>query len=290
MTTDNKDSKEPVVEDKVEDVVVQEDDVVETPELSPSEQQAVSHGWKPKEKWVEDGGSEEDWVPAKHFLKFGELKKQVIEKDRDLSKATKIVKMMKEHHLNVRDAAYKQALETLRAERSTALEEADFVKAEKLRDQIEDTKERFTKQNVLPENVEREIREVEKSTPAQDAPPSEYYEFLDRNSWYEADRAKQDEMSQEADKIGWAEVSAARANGRDLSPAQIYKIVETKIRKLYPEKFTTPKSPQSSSSGHNQASGGGKGAKLTAEEAEVAKNFGLTPEQYMAQQKGYRGR
>jgi hypothetical protein len=52
--------------------VVEEKEVVtETPvELSPDEQRAMEHGWRPKEEWE---GDPEDWVSAREFNRRGEL-------------------------------------------------------------------------------------------------------------------------------------------------------------------------------------------------------------------------
>jgi hypothetical protein len=256
----------------------------EKQKLTAEETRAESFGWKPKEKWVEEGNAEEDWVPAKHFLKFGEVKQQLISKDKQLTKQEKIIKMMKDHHTKVRETAIQEALQKLKAERATALQENDLVRAEQIRDTIETTKEQFAKQKPLPTEIEQEIQQVEQQV---QTPPAEYFEFLAQNPWY--DPNVRNEMTIEAEKIGWAERAAAEAEGRPLVPKDMYKAVATKIRKLFPDKFETPKSPQSDSP---SKTGSGRSTKvnLTEEQLQIAKTFGLTPEEYAKETNSYRGR
>lgn len=283
MTTEKVENKdEEIVEEKKIDPI----EPVEI-KLTAQEQQAYDFGWQPREDWVKNGKLEEDWVPAKHFLKFGELKNQVIAKDKQLTKAEKLVKLMKNHHLQVKEQAKKEAIEALRDERRAALENNDLVKAEYIRDQIESTTEKFDKQRAIPAEIEAVEREV--TPPAVSVPP-EFYDFHNRNPWYITDPKRQDEISTEADKIGFAEVESARMKGERIDLKEVYKTVEKKIRKLYPEKFETPRSPQSDGPGKTSASAAKVAKNLSDEEAAVAKAFGLTPEKYVEQQKTYKGR
>ncbi len=270
----------PLVEEKKEG-----ETEVAQPSYSETEQQAIGFGWKPKEKWVEDGGAEEEWVPAKHFLKFGDLQQRLIAKDKELTKRDKLVKMMKVHHLNVKQQAYEDALKSLKEERRAALDENDLVKAERLRDEIDEKREAFEKSKGLPPEVE----EVERETTPTFTPPAAYFDFKSRNPWYVEDSSNQDEMSREADRQGQAIVLAAQQRGQMIQPDQLYREVESRIKKLYSEKFSTPKSPHSE--GGTKTSGkSGSGTSLTSEQLEVAKSFGLTPEKYAEQLRGYKGR
>lgn len=273
-----------VVKDQEEVVVDKPKD--EAPVLSEVEQSAVTFGWQPREAWVKDGKSKEDWVPAKQFMKFGDLKQQLIAKDKQLNKSEKIIKLMKDHHLQVRESAYKEAVNALKAEKRAALEEQDFVAVEKIKDRIEAEKEKYAAQRTLPVDVERELAEPQQSTP-----PVEFFEFKESNPWYKLEN--QDEMSLEADKIGAGEfqfeAAKAQREGRQPDLKRVYKAVEVKIRKLYPEKFATPKSPQSDG-GSRGSQGSSASSKLSEEEMQVAKAFNLTPEQFKSQQKSYKGR
>jgi hypothetical protein len=280
------------VDEKPEEKVVEkeaEKPAVEAgPKLSEQEQSAVSYGWMPREEWVKAGHDDSDWVPAKHFLKFGELKQQVITKDKQVTKQDKIIKMMKDHHLKVKQTAYEEAYRAIKKEREAALNDNDLAAAERLKDQMEELKERHSKEKVLPKEVEEELQTVE--APAAPAVHPEFYNWHAKNPWYIAQKDKQDEVSRTADRLGIAMAEEARWSGEQLTVSDLYKAVEKEIKKLYPQKFNTPKSPQGdgpSGSGHDK---GGSKVKLSDEELQVAKAFGLTPEKYIEQQKRYKGR
>lgn len=256
-------------------------DVVQS---SPEEQKAEGFGWMPKEKWVEEGKSEDEWVPAKQFLKFGELKQQVIAKEKQLTKQEKVIKLMKNHHMQVKESAYKEALKQLRAEREAALEDNDFVKAERVKDRIEDIRERQVKDTHLPPEVEREMQEVGNIGD----PPPEFYQFSSRNPWYIADPQKQDDLSKEADVVGYAYVEKNRLTGKTVTADDVYTHVEKYMKRSYPEKFGTPANPQTDTASRG-SSGKAAPSKLSPAEREVMEQFGLTEKAYLEEQKKYRG-
>lgn len=272
--------------EKVDEVVDQKVDVVDEPVVVDEvTQRAVGFGWKDKDKWVEDGGKEEEWVPAKQFLYIGDLKQQVIGKDKELNKANKLVKMMKNHHLNVKQQAYEDAVKALKAEKKAALDEGDLVKVEMIRDRLDEEKETFIKAT---KDIPQEVQEQD--TAPQHTPPPEYHDFRAKNPWYIEDDKSKDEISRKADALGTAFMIEAKNTGRNISAGDVYKEVEKSIRKLYPEKFeapTSPHSPSPKSSGPNKSS---SKVALSAEELAIAKAFDLTPEKYAEQMKSYKGR
>lgn len=247
-------------------------DVPKTPEYSEEETLAMTRGWKPKEEW---DGDEKEWKPAKVFNEIGELKEKVSASEKELKKTNKVIQLMKEHHLKVRQNAYKDAVEALKAERQAALKEQDFAKAEEIRDQIDDVKEKFTNDDKLPAAVEREVA-------AQEPDPA-FLEFADRNPWY---KPGANEMSKKADAIGWA----YKQQEPDLSFKEIIARVEKDIRKLYPEKFEAPRNPVNDSSNNGGAGKKDGDVKLTEEQRAVAKSFGMTDAEYAKELKSYNGR
>lgn len=258
----------------------QTDAEAQTPALNETEQKASDFGWQSKDKWVEAGNKEEDWVPAKQFLYIGDLKQQVIGKDKELSKTKKMMNLMKDHHLQVRETAYKDAVAALKAEKAAALEEGDMIRVEKIKDRMDDEKAAF----------EKDKASLPKEVPVVQTPPPEFYEFQARNPWYQENESKKDDMSREADALGDAMVRKAISSGKQVDVKDIYKEVETKIRKMYPEKFGSPKSPQTDSPKNTAPSSSKSGPKLTEDELAVAKAFNLSPEDYAKEQKGYKGR
>lgn len=256
-------------ENQVENLVVVADEVTHTPE----EQRALEKGWKPKEEWE---GPEDEWKPAKVFNEIGELKERLSVTERDLKKSNKITNLMKEHHLNVRKTAYDQAVQDLRAARNEALQAENFAQAEQFRDQLNDIQTRFQESNVLPPAVEAEVRQQVQE------PDPEFFAFADRNPWYKP--GGRDELSKEADALG--------AAFKLQNPAAPYKElianVEKKIRRLYPEKFERPSNPVNEP-GSQTGIAPASAVRLSPEQREIAKGFGMTDAEYAKELRSYKG-
>lgn len=248
----------------------------ETPQFTAEEQKALDKGWKPKDQWE---GAEDEWKPAKVFNEIGELKERISNQEHDLKKANKVMGLMKDHHLNVRAAAYSQAVADLKKQRTEALEAEDFKEAEKIKDRIEDIQVRFQTERPLPPQIEAEIQR----NSATDVDP-EYFAFTDRNPWYKP--GGRDEMSKEADALG----VAYKVNNPNWTFKEIAVEVEKKIRKLYPEKFQRPTNPVNEPGATRGTSSNTERVVLSAEEKEIARGFGLTDAEYAKELKGYKGR
>jgi hypothetical protein len=267
------------LQEKVEDVkddLPLDDKQSDGPQYSEEETLAMTRGWKPKEEWE---GSEDEWKPAKVFNEIGELKEKIVSSEKELKKTNKVIQLMKEHHLNVRQNAYKEAVEALKTERQHALKEQDFAKAEEIRDEIDSVKEKFASDNVLPRDIERKLKEEQNSDP-----DPEFYAFVNRNPWYKPNGGN--EMSKKADALGWA----YKQEDPNLQFADIIKKVEKDIRKLYSEKFDSPKNPVNEGGSRNSNEASSKKVKLSEQEMDVAKSFGMTPEEYVKELSTYKGR
>lgn len=271
------------LEKAVEDFGKVETPEVTTPDTKPAdtsqftqeEKEALELGWKPKDQFE---GPENEWSPAHAFLKYGALKKQYVEKDKEVKKLNKVTQLMKQHHTEVRKIAFQDALETLRKERDNALTEENFVKAEKIKDQIDEVKSKLNTEAPLPPQVVQELQE------ANQTPDPAYYEFLDRNPWYKP--GGKDEMSKRADAIGMA----VYAENPTMNFAEVTAEVEKVIKKMYPEKFEKVKSPVNDNGRTGAGSTGKDQVKLSQKELQVAKMFGMSAEEYAAQAKSYQGR
>lgn len=274
MTTEA-DDKEVIVPD-----VPVQTEVDVTPVLSDDEQAAVDKGWQTKEDWVKAGKSEDEWKPAKVFNEIGGLKDKLAEREREAKKLNKVVQLMKEHHIGVREAAVKQAIETLRKERRTALEAQDFATAEKLRDDMDDLNAKASQGVRLPREIETQIAEVEKQ------PDPSFTEFRQRNPWYKPDSGKDDEISRRADALGF---SYSQQNP-DWSFEKVIKQVEKDVKRLFPDKFETPNNPVNEPGTRGApAPRSGTKSSLSAEEKAVARSFEMTDEEYAKEAKSYRG-
>lgn len=245
---------------------------VEDQQPDPIEEEARSFGWKPKEDFEQDPkNAGKKWRTAEDFMDRKSLFDKIEAVSSENKQVKKALQQLGQHYTNVEKEAFKKALATLKDERKTALEEGNLVRAEEIRDEMDEVKEK--------------INSVAPPVNVQQGPPPEFIEFTQRNTWYKRD----DVMTRYADSLG----NELLAQG--LSPDRILKQVEEKVRGAFPEKFRNPNrddAPEMVSSA--KKAGGGKGFRLTVDEERVITNFiksgvPITREQYIADLKKLRG-
>lgn len=231
----------------------QENQEINTPELSPSEAKAMERGWVPKDVWEADPKNEgKKWRDADEFNDRGELFEKIEELGKKAKNAQKALDQLTEHHKKVKEVEYQRALNTLKAQKKAALEDGDADALIAIDDKIADVKEAQRKE-VAPQNSEV---------------PVELEQWVSKNKWYEKDA----EMAADADAIGIS--YKTKFPNKEMS--EVLDHVETQIKKLYPEKFENPNKPktglvQSSSTTKSARSSGGY--QLSDEEERVARNF-----------------
>lgn len=236
---------------ELENTTPQEGTEDQTPaEMSPAEQEALESGWVPKEEF---NGDEHKWVDASEFLRRGELFKKIEVQNRELKDVKRALVEMKKLHSSVREVEYKRALDTLRAQKKSALEEGDadaVLAADDRIDMIKDEQRKLQSEAEAP--MER----------GEDHPV--FVEWTSRNSWY----TTQAPMKAFADALG-AELA------RDgLTPPQVLKKVEEEVRKEFPNRFRNPR--QDRPSGVESSTPRGKTSssfQLTADERRIMNNF-----------------
>jgi len=184
------------------------------PQLTAAEEKAMEQGWVPQDQWE---GDPEQWRPAKEFLDRGELFKKIEDQNRTIKEFKRALDDLKGHHAKTRETEYQRALDALKAQKKTALEEGDAESVIKLDDQIDLVKD---EQNKLKQNA----------TPATPAVNSEFAEWVDKNKWYDNSQPMR---------------AYADALGRDLAykgmaPSEVLKEVERQVRMEFPHKFSNP--------------------------------------------------
>ena len=212
--------------DQVTDPIATEH--VETTTTTPSvEDTARLDGWVPKEEF---NGDPNKWVDAGEFNRRGELFKKIEAQSKELKAVKQAMKEFAEHNAKVKEAAYKEALETLKAQRVEALEAGDVREFTKLEDKIEELKT---------------SRETEtKAAPQANAGPSEdFLEFHKTNQWYLRDR----DLTSFADAIG----AQYFQDGHNEKETLAY--VEREVRKRFPEKFVKNVPPANAVASGRQA-------------------------------------
>ena len=241
----------------------------QAPQYTEAEQRALAQGWVPQDQYQGNG----KWRPAEEFLDRGELFAKIDEQNRRL-KATESTQVELKRHLErVRKTEYQRALDTLRAEKKSALVDGDAEAVVQIDDRIAELRE------------EQKQAEQQPIVQVQEGPNPAFVVWLNRNQWYTQDRA----MKVYADNI--AEELAIKG----LSPVQLLVEVEKHTRKEFAHKF---QNPNRSKPGSVEV-GGSKGAtkndnfELSDAEKQVMNKFVragvMTKEEYIADIKAERG-
>lgn len=255
----------------------QTDEVVPetTSELSATEQKALEMGWRPKEEFE---GNEEDFIDATEFVRRKPLFEKIDNVGKELRETRKALKALQVHHEKVKEAEYQHALKALREEKKAALEAGDADALIEIDDKIADAKA----QEVLDRN-----RAVAQAA----APHPNFVQWAQRNQWYKNNA----ELTVVADQVG----TAYAASNPDLSPDDVLKYVEQRIKKLYPEQFSNPNKSRPSAVEGGSSTPAKKAADdisnypLTDDERKVMMTFVrqniMTKEEYISDLKKVKG-
>src|SRR3990167_4897006 len=104
------------------DTEIKTDNKVETKvtevQLSETEQAAVTNGWVPKDQWE---GDPDEWVPARQFIKNGELFGRINSYKNKIINLEKTVGELVKHNDRVYDVGFQDAFAALKKERHSAL-------------------------------------------------------------------------------------------------------------------------------------------------------------------------
>lgn len=208
--------KEPVDLQEDSDKTSQETTTTKVPELSAVEQKALEMGWRPKSEF---DGNEEDFIDATEFVRRKPLFEKIDNVGKELRETRKALKALQAHHEKVKEAEFQNAIKALREEKKAALEAGDADKLIAIDDQIADAKA-------------QEILSKTQAKQEAAAPHPNFIQWASRNTWYRTNA----ELTVVADQIG----AAYAASNPEISPDDVLKYVEGRVKKLYPEQFTNP--------------------------------------------------
>lgn len=230
--------------------------------LSEVETQAIELGWQPKEQFEADPKNEgKRWRSADDFMDRKPLFDKIDQQGKELKDVKRALQSLAQQNKQVEQLAYKRAIEELKAQKVTALEEGNHAAVVEIDDKIAEIKAR-------------------PATPdPASAQPEAFVKWVEENKWYANDK----EMRSVADGIG---LSLAREG---MSPDDIMNQVSDRIKKIYPEKFgmrsRVPPSPDSS--GPRKSNGSvNVEAMLTPTEARIMNTIistGVTKDEYLKQ-------
>lgn len=234
-----------------EEIKVEEAEVVEH-EYSPAEIKAMESGWQPKEEWEKNpDNANKKWRDAEEFNERGELFAKIEELGKKQKTTQRALDDLNAHHKKVKETEYKRALETLKAQKKAALEDGDADRLIAIDDKI------------------AEVRQAQRQETPTENVPQELQEWISHNRWYETDS----DLATDADALG----IAYKQKNPDKSMSEVLNYVETRIKKLNPEKFENPNKPKTKlvEQPTNSKSSTTKvnGRTLTEDEERVMKNL-----------------
>lgn len=229
-------------------------------------------GWVPLEEWQ---GDPEDWTDAKEFVKRGELFHKISNQSGEIKELKKAINGLMEHHQKVKETEFTRALDYLKQQKKTALEEGDADKLLAVDDAIDQLKEEQ-------QEAKKEAKVEQKA-----GPTPVFVSWAAQNPWY----VKDPELREFADEIG---VLLYKKAGGQVAEEDLYRQVKQRVMKAFPDKFKgqgtkTPGVEGATSSQPSKASN----FKLTEDEEKVMKTFVrsgvMTKEQYIADLKQVKG-
>lgn len=237
-------NKEDVVVDPVENTEV----VTQTPaEPTATELEAMNDGWTPKDQWR---GDPDKWRPADVWVDRGQMIRTISalrgEVKNTTAQLTAQVGAAFKQGKAIAEAQFKEQIGELKAARRQALEQGDFVTADKLDDRIDQVKENQNKPVDIPT-----VRGI----------PPEFNVFVDRNPWYNTNSV----MQHTANAVG-AQFLKDKPNG---TPAELYWHVESQMKENFPQLYGG-RTTKGNSPVPGTESGGTSGKSSTSGDAELA--------------------
>ena len=184
--------------------------------LTPTQEEALSQGWVPKEDFE---GDPERFVDAGEFLRRGELFRKIESQSKEMKDMRKALQELAKHNSKIREVEYDRALQSLKAEKRTALNEGDADKVVDIDDRIDLVKAQ---------------QRQEAAQAAQQAVPQEVHpelkSWIGRNGWYETT----------ASMRGWADARGVELAQEGKSPTEVLSTLEREVKSRFSEKFHNP--------------------------------------------------
>lgn len=201
-------------------------------EINAQEQVARAQGWKPKEE-AEDLVAEGKWVPYDEFNRRKELFDAIHKVNQKNKRLEEQLNTLNQHHLEVKEAALRQAKEELLNEKRAAAKDNDLERV-----------------------VEIDAKLAELPTKAQPPIPQkipEMEEFVSKNRWYVED----EDLQVFANGYG-AKLEKEHPN---MPTSEVLQMVEKRVKETFPSKFGAPNTRVSSVSPSRPGPDGPAGVK-----------------------------
>ncbi len=257
----------------IEPTPIETPDTPPTPQYSEAEQRALEQGWVPEDQWTGSG----KWRSAEEFLDRGELFSKIDEVKRRAERSEQALEALKKHHKVVKETEFKRALNYLKQEKIAALENGDHARAVEIDDEISEVKVA----------QQQAVQEFDQPQPEPQAPNPHVVAWMNRNSWYNTNKA----MKVFADTVAQEIAMAGERN-----PTKILDEVERQVKKEFAEKFNNPNrdKPGVVEGGSNKGKSNARDTvQLTDEETQVMRKLVrhgvMTEKEYRDEIKATRG-
>lgn len=247
-------------------------EVQETPDLSPVEQRALDMGWRPKEEWT---GEEADFISAETFVARKPLFDKIEYQNKELKEVRKALAALQEHHIRVKEQAFKDAYVSLKEEKKAALAEGDADRLIEVDEKIAELR-----------SQEIEQKAVNNTPPSQQLNPT-FVSWVEKNDWYVDN--KKTELRAYADAVG---IKIAQEDPGK-SPEALLREVEKQVKVRFKEYFSNERKDRPSTVEGSSTRSSSKSDKddfvLSEDDERVMKKFVklgvMTKEQFIAELK-----
>jgi hypothetical protein len=247
-------------------------EVQETPDLSPVEQRALDMGWRPKEEWT---GEEADFISAETFVARKPLFDKIEYQNKELKEVRKALAALQEHHIRVKEQAFKDAYVSLKEEKKAALAEGDADRLIEVDEKIAELR-----------SQEIEQKAVNNTPPSQQLNPT-FVSWVEKNDWYVDN--KKTELRAYADAVG---IKIAQEHPNK-SPEDLLREVEKQVKVRFKEYFSNERKDRPSAVEGSSTRSSNKTGKddfvLSEDDERVMKKFVklgvMTKEQFIAELK-----
>lgn len=195
---------------------------------------------------------------AEQFVKDGSFFKKIEDLKKSNEETKKLVKQLAEHNARLEKASYEKAKADIEAAKLAAVAEGDIVKFKTVQDQekIVDANHNIPKVNIAPE-ISQDL-----------------LDFQERNKdWFNNQTDENMEMAEAADFIDKRIAKQASLRGMNLSQSEHLKLVEDKIKKLYPHRFENDNQKKASLVTKSTVSEGSSKDELTGRLTAQQKDF-----------------
>jgi hypothetical protein len=233
-----------------------EQQVENKPQEPSIEDLAREKGWKPKEEYE---GDIAHWRSAEVFMALDEPLKRIESLGKELKNTKKTMQALQEHHVKVKEAEFKRAIEYLKNQKKEAHERGDVDAIIEIDDKLATVREQQQQQ-----------KQETAGEQASSGSMEEFNRWVDDNKWYSSD----EELRDYADMVG----HKYHSQNPDKSPTEVLVYVSKRVKETFKDKFENKNRSKPSAVDGGERNANKKGSddfdiELSDNERKVMMNF-----------------